>query len=392
LPTPDRPIRVIIQQPSLARYRVPIFRELARRPGIDLHVLYGQTPEIPNVAPDGFHATLVPFSRIGLPRSVALWHKAQYSHARRDRADVLVLSWSSRFLSLVPALARARRNGVGTVLWGHGYSKAETGWRADTRRRIADMGSCLLFYNRTAAQAYINAGASSPQRVFVALNSLDQSPIRAARDAWLSNPERLAAFQAQHQVGLHADQTILYVSRFHPANRVDLLIRAAAALAPEFPRLRVILIGKGQGESELRALADSLNVADRVRFLGAIYDEDSLAPWFLSSQVFCYPANIGLSILHAFGYGLPVVTSDRTEQQNPEIESLHHAQNGLTYTHDDPHALAATLRQLLTDDALRQRLSAGAAATVETEFSLPRMVDGMVEAIRFAALQPSPPK
>jgi glycosyltransferase involved in cell wall biosynthesis len=385
LPTPESPIRVVIQQPSLARYRVPVFRELAQRPGIDLHVLYGQTPDIPNVAPEGFRGTLVPFSRIGLPRSVALWHKAQYTHARKDRADVLLLTWSSRFLSLVPALARARRNGVGTVLWGHGYSKAETGWRADTRRRIADMGTCLLFYNRIAARAYVGTGAAAPERVFVALNSLDQTPIRAARDAWLNDPARLGAFQAENRVGLAGTQTVLYVSRFHPMNRVDLLIRAAAALAPEFPRLQVILIGKGHGEAELRALAASLNVADRVRFLGAIYNEESLAPWFLSSQVFCYPANIGLSILHAFGYGVPVITSDRLERQNPEIESLHFGENGLTYAHDNPGALGAALRQVLTDDALRARLSAGAAATVQDEFSLPRMVDGMVEAIRYAS-------
>ncbi|HYE63238.1 MAG TPA: glycosyltransferase family 4 protein [Phycisphaerales bacterium] len=382
MPIPS-PIHVVIQQPSLARYRVPVYRELAHRPGIDLHLLYGHDPLIPNVEPEGFKGTLVPFTPIGLPGSVALWHKAQYSHATLKRADVVILSWSSRFLSLVPALIRARRNGVGTILWGHGYSKTETGWRADTRRRIADMGTALLFYNRTAASAYIAGGASSPERVFVALNSLDQTPIRAARDAWLNNPQRLAAFQATND--LVGTQTILYVSRFDPANRLDLLLRAAAKLAPDLPRLRVALIGKGQGQDEVRALADTLGIADRVRFLGAIYEEDSLAPWFLSSQVFCYPANIGLSILHAFGYSLPVITSDKREQQNPEIESLRHGHNGLVYPDGDAEALTQALRQLLTDDALRARLSSGALATVETEFCLPRMVDGMEAAIRYAA-------
>ncbi len=385
---PPSTIRVVIQQPSLARYRVPVYRELAHRPGIDLHVLYGQTPDIPNVEPDGFKATLVPFTRFGLPTHVALWHRAQYSHASRDLADVLILSWSSRYLSLVPALLRARRAGVGTVLWGHGYSKDEKGWRADTRRRIADLGTCLLFYNHTVAESYIRSGASSPERVFVALNSLDQTPIRAARDAWLADPARLRAFQAEH--GLEGAQTVLYVSRFHPANRVDLLVRAAAALAPRFPRLRVVLVGKGPGEQETRALAESLGVADRVRFLGAIYDEHALAPWFLSSQVFCYPANIGLSILHAFGYGLPVITSDRREQQNPEIESLRHNENGLTYADGSAEALTEAIAAILSDPDLQARLSAGAVATVEERFSLPRMVDGMVEAIRYAAAQTQP--
>ena len=53
--------------------------------------------------------------------------------------------------------------------------------------------------------------------------------------------------------------------------------------------------------------ADSRAAAlDLVGDLGSIYDEIELAPWFLTADAFVYPENIGLSILHAFGYGLPV--------------------------------------------------------------------------------------
>ena len=53
--TADR-IRLTIQQPSLAKYRVPVFRELSRVPDIDLKLLYGSRPDLPNVEPEGFNA------------------------------------------------------------------------------------------------------------------------------------------------------------------------------------------------------------------------------------------------------------------------------------------------------------------------------------------------
>ena len=37
-----QPIRVVIQQPALPKYRVPVFRELAKRPDIDLTLYFGE--------------------------------------------------------------------------------------------------------------------------------------------------------------------------------------------------------------------------------------------------------------------------------------------------------------------------------------------------------------
>ena len=103
------------------------------------------------------------------------------------------------------------------------------------------------------------------------------------------------------------------------------------------------------------------------------------------STAFCYPANIGLSILHGMGYGLPVVTSDKVESQNPEIEALRDGENGFLYRDGDIDDLTAKLEVLLTDSATQNRMSAAAHATATERFSLANMVDGYVDAVRFAA-------
>ena len=378
---PTKPLRVVIQQPSLAKYRVPVYRALAQTPGLDLKVVYGKDPGVPNVEPDGFNASFEPHRHLGIGRRRPfVWQPAQIKYAHRDHADVLVMVWNSRWLSLAPALRKAHKNGVRTVLWGHGYSKTESPWRAGLRRRLARMADAVLFYSSTVADRYI-ADGFDPARIFTAPNALDQAPITAARDAWLSDPDRLADFRKQNDVP-ETHQPILYVSRFDPANRVDLLIQAAALLAPTHPHMCLHLVGKGQPEqARLEKIAADLGVSDRVRFLGAIYDEDQLAPWFLTAKAFCYPANIGLSIHHAMGYGLPVVTDNNADTQNPEFEALAHGVNGLVYPPGDVDALASALKSTLDDEPRRQALASQARQTTDERYNLQAMTAGYLEAL-----------
>src|SRR5687768_9146744 len=75
----------------------------------------------------------------------------------------------------------------------------------------------------------------APERLHVAPNALDQSPILRARAQWLAAPERLATYRRAHNVGA---PLILFVSRLKPENWLDVLIEAAALLRTEHHRGR----------------------------------------------------------------------------------------------------------------------------------------------------------
>jgi glycosyltransferase involved in cell wall biosynthesis len=252
-------------------------------------------------------------------------------------------------------MLKARTAGLPVVLWGHGYSKGADNRRRGSRRKIARYADALVFYDPTTRDAYAADGWAA-EKLFVAINSLDNSDIEVARQEWLSNPEELARFRQTH--GLADGPVVLFVSRLQPANRVDLLVQATGQLARENPALKTVIIGNGDAEkARLRALAHSAGAADNVIFVDGIYDEQKLAPWFLSADVFCYPANIGLSLIHAFWYGLPVVTSDNLAIQNPEIVALESGVNGLTYEHGSVPALAAAIEKIVADGQLRTSMS-----------------------------------
>lgn len=91
-------------------------------------------------------------------------------------------------------------------------------------------------------------------------------------------------------------------------------IEAFARIAPEFPRTRLVLAGKpGDYEPNLRALASTLGIAERVEFLGMISDEEKLQH-YRRCIAYVQPTlyeGFGLAIAEALATGCHVVSSDR---------------------------------------------------------------------------------
>lgn len=374
------PIRVCLFQPALPKYRIPVFRELASRPGISFHLFYSSDEPVKNVAPDGFQGTPIA-SRVLLKKPRLLWRQAQIDGIDPSRFDVVMSGWNTRYLSLVPCLLLARKRGIPTILWGHGYSKSETFSRRFLRDSIGNLATAILFYNSSARNRFISRHHNG-HRVFVAPNSLDQRELKAARDSWIARPDELQRFKEKH--GLVDGPVLLFVSRLSSENRTDLLLRAGAVLRKQYPTLKIVIVGAGEQESDLRAVAKENKVDDLTVFTGAIYDESELAPWFISSDLFVYPRNVGLSLLHAMGYGLPVITTDYEPSWAPEVDALQPWINGMTYTDGSVEALAHVVGAVLSDRERLNQMKANAYRTATEEYNLFKMVDGMEAAIRYA--------
>ncbi|HMN97120.1 MAG TPA: glycosyltransferase [Phycisphaerales bacterium] len=374
-------LRVAFVQLIVPHYRLPVFDALAAAPEIELTVIAdGEQPEgslesVPHLGSFPFeHA---PWRRL---RSFVS-QPALLAAARSKRFDAIILPWNTRIVQLFPALLAARRRGVRTVLFGHGFSKRESAVRRRLRNAALACADAALLYGEAAIGRLVEEGFPRT-KLFLARNAIDQRPIQRARAEWLDDPERLDAFRrAERIVGR---ELAVFVSRLEPDKRVDLLLRAFAELRRRRPAARLALIGKGSQTEALRALAAELGVADATSFAGALYDDRELAPWMLSAAAFAFPAAIGLSILHALGYGLPVVTSDDLAAHNPEIEALRPEVNGLLYRDGDPVDFAAKLDVLMEGGEAWQRMSEAAHRTVlgPDGYSVERMVEGIVEAVR----------
>lgn len=96
--------------------------------------------------------------------------------------------------------------------------------------------------------------------------------------------------------------------------------------------------------------------------LGTV-DDDELAGWYTAADALAFPSvkeGWGLVVLEAMSMDLPVIASDL-----PVFgEYLTDEQDALLPAVADSAALAAAMRRMVTDDALRARLRAGGRAVV----------------------------
>jgi glycosyltransferase involved in cell wall biosynthesis len=155
---------------------------------------------------------------------------------------------------------------------------------------------------------------------------------------------------------------IIQVSRMERWKGHTLVIEALARLR-ELPWVWWIVGGAQRPEelayaAALRAAADRLGVADRVRFLGERSDVGQLlAAADIHCQANLGPEPFGIAFIEALAAGLPVVTvamGGATEIVNDSC--------GILVPPDDVAALAASLRRLIEDPVLRARLSSAGPA------------------------------
>jgi glycosyltransferase involved in cell wall biosynthesis len=144
---------------------------------------------------------------------------------------------------------------------------------------------------------------------------------------------------------------ILCVAQKRPYKNQESLVRALAAKGLEDAAL-VLPGAPTEYETELRALAASLGVADRVAFPGWLAPPDLEGLYRLACLV-ALPSRLegfGLPVLEAMARGVPVACSNRSAL--PEVAG----DAALLFDPDDEGAVAAALGRLLSDPDLRDRL------------------------------------
>ncbi|MBI3792102.1 MAG: glycosyltransferase family 4 protein [Gemmatimonadetes bacterium] len=158
-----------------------------------------------------------------------------------------------------------------------------------------------------------------------------------------------------------ATPVIAYLGRLKAYKRVDLVIRAFAQLGDASARLEIA--GGGDHRPALEALVRSLDLTERVRFLGFVSQDEKRAllrrAWVVALA--SPKEGWGITNLEAAACGTPVVASN-----SPGIrESVQDGVTGLLTPHGDVAAMAGALARFTRDAALVARMGAAARAFAE---------------------------
>jgi glycosyltransferase involved in cell wall biosynthesis len=151
-----------------------------------------------------------------------------------------------------------------------------------------------------------------------------------------------------------AEPFLLAVSTLHPHKNLDGLLRAFAEFHCERPEFRLIVCGlHGFFTGPLHELRERLGLAGVVDFPGWI-PRAELHDLYARAWAFIYPSlfeGFGIPVLEALAAGVPTACSDIEPMAGIAGDAA------LRFDPCDPAAMAAALRRISGDNALRQRLS-----------------------------------
>jgi glycosyltransferase involved in cell wall biosynthesis len=160
---------------------------------------------------------------------------------------------------------------------------------------------------------------------------------------------------------------VLSVSRLHPEKRVDRLIRAAPGVLASVQNTTFLIVGGGEEEPALRALARDLGVAGNTVFTGAL-TRDELPDVYAAADVFATLSdrtNVLNPLHEATIAGLPVVALD----SGGTSEIVQDGETGVLVESGAPDDVSRALVELLSD--VERRRALGAAAQEGADRRLP---------------------
>jgi len=230
------------------------------------------------------------------------------------------------------------------VRFESGLTRLTMGWQARCERLHVQRARQVLCTSRySAARA----------REFYALT---QSPAIVPELIDLSEWRR--ALQAQPAASTRF--TILFVGRFYRRKRVNVLLRAAAALRGRISGLQVRIVGNGPCGPALHSLARQLSLGDTVVWLGDVSRAD-LAREYNRCDIFCLPSvqeGFGIVLLEAMAAGKPIVASRAAAI--PET-----APHAVLVAPDNVEDLAAGIEALFRSSEARESQAAAGTRWVE---------------------------
>ena len=141
------------------------------------------------------------------------------------------------------------------------------------------------------------------------------------------------------------------------------------------PSARLVIVGSGPMLPELQRMASSLGVLDRCHFEPTT---NQVADWLRKIDVFVLPSlseALSNSLMEAMACGCAVIASST----GGNVELVQRDVTGLLFPPSDAPALAANLRTLVQNEALRKELVANASRLIRENFSLERSAARMAE-------------
>ncbi len=247
----------------------------------------------------------------------------------------------------------------------HGSESWRKGWKANCvfDRATTRFVSKYVAVCESDARFLINKKRVPTNKIVIIHNGIDTQRF--------AMPQTTRRKAIRHALGFtEADLVLIMVARFHLGKGHRLLLEAMRQLLHVYPNLKLICLGEGEEELEVREFCERFGLANCLRLVG--YQQNS-AEWYAAADINVLPSfyeGLPLTILEAMASGLPTVASN----VGGIPDAIQDGVSGLLVPPGDPHRLAEALSVLLSDAAARVRFGDAARTRVFRRFDFEQQI------------------
>ncbi|NQU26374.1 MAG: glycosyltransferase family 4 protein [Candidatus Nealsonbacteria bacterium] len=308
-------MKVAVVTPIPTPYRDPFWNEVARQPGIELHVFYcsaGKQDRPWEVSwSREYYSEILPGRNLMAWRGSSascFWNPCIVQRLAAGKYDALVVSGYNH-LTMLAAMRYVVQQHVPYFLTCESHVREPRRfWRRWLKHglvRKVITRAAGGFPTGTLARDYLLYYGADPRKLALIPNVPDVLGLAQSAD-------RLQAIRGRlrREHGLADHRVVLFAGRLIPMKRADALICAFRDAAPE-DDTRLIILGDGPETSALKELVSRFDLQTRVQFAGFVQPVD-MPQWYAMADLFVLPSSEpwGVVVLESLASGVPVIVTD----------------------------------------------------------------------------------
>lgn len=251
------------------------------------------------------------------------------------------------YFSFIPWIARL--NGLQHIV----YEELNSGMMTATswKRKLLQLRTLMMSWPMSRVIAVSNFVKQDLVKRGIAADRIDVRYLAADEERFKPDPNARAEWAGKYS--LAPDELMMSsVTLLRPFKSPETLVEAAAILKQRGVKARLFMAGDGDMLSDLKALGERLNAADRIEWLGFCTDPRSLlqaSDCFLLASV---GEAGGFVLSEAMGCGTPIIGS----RSGVISECVVEGQTGLLATPKDATSFADAIEKFARDESLRKAM------------------------------------
>lgn len=310
--------RIAILQPLIPHYRMEFFTRLNNNIPTDVFVYDKDNKEYFNLS--SYKVKTLPCIKI---KGVLLYLPFVFMH--KQYTSIVCMLHFAHITTWILLLLNMIFHRKQIILWGHGIS---------VKRYLAEEKKCnwLLRFMISMSDGvwlYTDKEVDLWKKEFPHKSIISLNNTISGIDKIVKYVSPLSRTDLQRKYGIKEEFIFLFCARFNsPYRRIDLLLNAINKL--DNKKNAFIIIGDGNNKPDF---SNYKNVYD----IGETYDRNIKNDLFSLANVYFQPGWVGLSIVEAMAYGLPIFTFKRSEniKQCVEYSYIKNGFNGLIFNDVD---------------------------------------------------------